>query len=238
MHLLMQLFKMEMKQGESMQTYVDRLNHAVRKLINTGFQLDDKVALLLARLTPAYSLVQDQILHSMQTVDYKKIMKQLISRDVMTKSIAEDCHFLHYVPGGYNAVAQIMNLGPAVPPPRNLAGPTPASNGRPASAVKSRRCKNFNTPEWELGTPVAPSYEEPYPLGGLPGRFMPRNEPPPPSPATGFGALASAKISVDGSLAGAIIGKGGVNSKQIRRETGRSFPSVIMSPIPTLRTLN
>ncbi|GAB2221535.1 hypothetical protein Droror1_Dr00012719 [Drosera rotundifolia] len=146
----------------------------------------------------------------------------------------ESCHFLHYVPGGYNAVAQIMNLGPAVPPPRNLAGPTPASNGGPASTVKSRMCKNFNTPEgcrygdkchfahaeWELGTPVAPSYEEPYPLGGLPGRFMPRNEPPPPGPTTGFGASASAKIPVDGSLAGAIIGKGGVNSKQICRETG------------------
>ncbi|GAB2273726.1 hypothetical protein Dimus_039044 [Dionaea muscipula] len=92
MHLLMQLFKVEMKQGESVQAYVDRFSHAVRKLTNTGFQLDDemKVALLLARLAFAYSLVRDQILHSMQTVDYKKIMEQLISRDVVAKIIAEE----------------------------------------------------------------------------------------------------------------------------------------------------
>ncbi|KAG8058359.1 hypothetical protein GUJ93_ZPchr0002g25414 [Zizania palustris] len=35
-----------------------------------------------------------------------------------------------------------------------------------------------------------------------------------------FGASATAKISVDASLAGGIIGRGGVNTKQIYRVTG------------------
>ena len=52
----------------------------------------------------------------------------------------------------------------------------------------------------------------------------PRFEPPPPAPvaaaAASFGAEATAKISVDASLSGAIIGKGGVNTKQICRLTG------------------
>jgi len=39
-------------------------------------------------------------------------------------------------------------------------------------------------------------------------------------PAGNFGASATAKISVDASLAGGIIGKGGVNTKQISRITG------------------
>jgi hypothetical protein len=39
-------------------------------------------------------------------------------------------------------------------------------------------------------------------------------------PPSTFGASATAKISVDASLAGAIIGKGGVNTKHISRMTG------------------
>jgi hypothetical protein len=40
-------------------------------------------------------------------------------------------------------------------------------------------------------------------------------------PQTGsFGASATAKVSVDAALAGGIIGKGGVNTKQICRVTG------------------
>lgn len=43
-----------------------------------------------------------------------------------------------------------------------------------------------------------------------------------PSMATpaSFGASATAKISIDASLAGVIIGRGGVNTKQISRVTG------------------
>ncbi|XP_020594144.1 zinc finger CCCH domain-containing protein 14-like, partial [Phalaenopsis equestris] len=44
--------------------------------------------------------------------------------------------------------------------------------------------------------------------------------PPGLGPAASFGASATAKISVDASLAGAIIGKGGVNTKQVCRLTG------------------
>ncbi|XP_044507557.1 zinc finger CCCH domain-containing protein 14-like [Mangifera indica] len=143
----------------------------------------------------------------------------------------ESCHFLHHFPGGYNAVAQMMNLAPAVPPPsRNMAAALP-SNG---SAFKSRLCNKFNSAEgckfgdkchfahgdWELGKPIAPSHEDPHGMVPLPGRMGRRMESPAPGAAASFGALATAKISVDASLAGAIIGKGGRNSKQICRETG------------------
>ncbi|WOH03237.1 hypothetical protein DCAR_0522633 [Daucus carota subsp. sativus] len=174
----------------------------------------------------------------------------------------EGCHFLHYYPGGYNAVAQVMNLEP-------IPAAQTASNGS-SPAVKSRLCNNYNTAdgckfgdqchfahgEWELGRPIPQSNEDARDIGIIPGRFggrieqspaygaMPgrfggriehpvapasgalsgrfggRTEQPPVAPASTFGASATAKISVDGSLAGAIIGKGGMNSKQICRETG------------------
>ncbi|XP_019056326.1 PREDICTED: zinc finger CCCH domain-containing protein 36-like isoform X2 [Tarenaya hassleriana] len=56
--------------------------------------------------------------------------------------------------------------------------------------------------------------------GSGPGRYSGRTEHAPPGPVSSFGASATAKISVDASLAGAIIGKGGINSKQICRQTG------------------
>ncbi|TXG57956.1 hypothetical protein EZV62_015785 [Acer yangbiense] len=151
----------------------------------------------------------------------------------------ESCHFLHYVPGGYNAVAQMMNLAPAMPPPsRNMGATPPTSNGSSGSAVKTRFCNKFNSAEgckfgdkchfahgdWELGKPIAPSHDDPRAMGPFPGRMGGRMEPPAPGPGPGpaasFGASATAKVSVDASLAGAIIGKGGVNSKQICRQTG------------------
>lgn len=155
----------------------------------------------------------------------------------------EGCHFLHYVPGGYSAVAQMTNLGNPVvhaPPTRGPMAPQiPDSHGPPASAVKTRMCNKFNTAEGckfgdkchfahgerELGKPFLPSHD--VPMGGAPpmgpGRMAGRMEPPPPvgfGAAASFGASATAKISVDASLAGAIIGKGGVNTKQICRQTG------------------
>lgn len=176
----------------------------------------------------------------------------------------ESCHFLHYYPGGYNAVAQLMNLEP-------IPAAQTAMNGS-SSAVKSRLCNKYNTTEgckfgdkchfahgeWELGRPIPPD-EDSRDIGAIPGRFGGRTEPPvapasgaisgrfggrmeqplfapasgaisgrfggrieqtPVAPASTFGASSTAKISVDGSLAGAIIGKGGMNSKQICRETG------------------
>ncbi|XP_008805470.1 zinc finger CCCH domain-containing protein 31-like [Phoenix dactylifera] len=150
----------------------------------------------------------------------------------------EGCHFLHYVPGGIQAVAQMTNLGnPAVPPPaRNPMVPPAFSDGPPGPAVKTRLCNKYNTAEGckfgekchfahgerELGKPIVPSQDGPIapPTGG---RLASRLEPPPPvglPAAASFGASATAKISVDASLAGAIIGKGGVNTKQICRITG------------------
>lgn len=141
----------------------------------------------------------------------------------------ENCHFLHYFPGGYNAVAQMMNL-PPVSSVRNPSAPSTIQNGSSAPATKSKMCNKYNTAEgckfgdkchfahgaWELGKPIASSQE---PITSRFGNHM-----EPPSPPAGvvasFGASATAKISVDASLAGAIIGKGGVNSKQICRETG------------------
>ncbi|KAH0723549.1 hypothetical protein KY285_006092 [Solanum tuberosum] len=141
----------------------------------------------------------------------------------------ESCHFLHYVPGGYSAVTQMMKLTPA-PSLRNAAAP-PNSNGN-APSMKTKLCNKFNTAEgckfgdkcnyahgeWEIGKHTIPSQEDPRAMGfgSMPGRFGGgRGE-----PAASFGTSATAKISVDASLAGAIIGKGGVNSKQICRQTG------------------
>ncbi|KAF5474056.1 zinc finger CCCH domain-containing protein 14-like [Juglans microcarpa x Juglans regia] len=163
----------------------------------------------------------------------------------------ESCHFLHYVPGGYNAVAQMMNLAPAVPAAsRNMAGPPTIQNGS-TPAVKTRMCNKYNTAEgckfgdkchfahndWELGKPIAPSHEDPRAMGPIPGRMGSRMELAPPGPAASFGASATAKISVDASLAGAIIGKGGVNSKQICRQTGAKLSIRDHESDPNLRNI-
>ncbi|CAH2073808.1 unnamed protein product [Thlaspi arvense] len=90
----------------------------------------------------------------------------------------DNCHFLHYVPGGYNASSHLTNLG------------------QPVSQVSRNMQRS-----------------------GGPGRFSGRGDPR-AGPVSSFGASATAKISVDASLAGAIIGKGGIHSKQICRQTG------------------
>ncbi|XP_042514828.1 zinc finger CCCH domain-containing protein 14-like [Macadamia integrifolia] len=167
----------------------------------------------------------------------------------------EGCHFLHYVPGGINAVAQMTNLGgnPALPPTsRNPVGPPPISDGN-SPVVKTRMCNKFNTAEGcrfgdkchfahgerELGKPYAPSHDDPRMMGPMTGRLGGRMEPPPPglSAAASFGASATAKISVDASLAGAIIGKAGVNSKQICRFTGAKLAIREHESDPNLRNI-
>ncbi|KAJ6304160.1 hypothetical protein OIU77_017937 [Salix suchowensis] len=140
----------------------------------------------------------------------------------------ESCHFLHHVPGGYKAVAQMVNLGPTVTVPA-------VPNSSAPSAVKSRLCKKYNSAEgckfgdkchfahgeWELGKAFVPSHNDPRAAGNVPGLLGGRVEPPPPAPATSFGVYdTTTRISVDASLAGSIIGKGGVHSKQICRQTG------------------
>lgn len=156
----------------------------------------------------------------------------------------ESCHFLHYVPGGFKAVSQMQNLGgnpplPNLPPPRNYSAGSSAFPDSPSPTVKNRLCNKFNSAEgckfgdkchfahgeWELGKPSIPSYEDPRAFSmhraGGGGRYehphLSRPQGPPPS---SFGASATAKISVDVKLTGAIIGKNGVNSKQVSRLTG------------------
>jgi len=153
----------------------------------------------------------------------------------------EGCHFLHFVPGGYNAVAQMTNMpNPALAPPARgpMGPPIPDTRGPALPAVKTKMCNKYNTAEGckfgdkcnfahgerELGKPILPYHDgpmAPQPMGF--GRMGRLEQPPLPAgmgvPAS-FGASATAKISVDASLAGAIIGKGGVNTKHICRVTG------------------
>lgn len=133
----------------------------------------------------------------------------------------------------------MLNLGGApVPPPARVPAPPPSfPDNSAAPAGKSKLCNKFNTPEgcrygdkchfahgeWELGRPSIPSYEDPRGMGPMSGRMASRMEPPPPghgSGAVNFGTSATAKVSIDAALAGPIIGKSGINSKQICRVTG------------------
>ncbi|KAJ0263874.1 Zinc finger CCCH domain-containing protein 36 [Hirschfeldia incana] len=70
-----------------------------------------------------------------------------------------------------------------------------------------------------MGSPMSQVSRNMQGSGGGGGRFSGRGESG-PGHVSSFGASATAKISVDASLAGAIIGKGGVSSKQICRQTG------------------
>lgn len=148
----------------------------------------------------------------------------------------ENCHFLHFFPGGYKAVSQVMNLAP--PPALNISkGPLPIQNGSSPTTVKTKLCNKFLSGEGckyndkchfahgekELGRPISISHSQEdsrATIGAIPSHFGARPEPPIQGLAASFGASATAKISVAASLAGAIIGKGGVNSKQICRQTG------------------
>ncbi|KAL8459829.1 hypothetical protein ACS0TY_030902 [Phlomoides rotata] len=164
----------------------------------------------------------------------------------------ENCHFLHYVPGGYNAVAHMMNLAPAPSPtPRIAPGSHPVQNGSGPGNVKTKVCNKYKTAEgckfgdkchfahgeWELGKPIAHPHEDPRAMGPIPGRYGGRVEPPMSGPAASFGASATAKISVDASLAGAVIGKGGVNSKQICRQTGAKLSVKDHETDPNIRNI-
>ncbi|KAJ7979045.1 Zinc finger CCCH domain-containing protein 14 [Quillaja saponaria] len=166
----------------------------------------------------------------------------------------EGCHFLHYVPGGI--VSQMTNVGSNNSLPqvgRNSAVSPSFPDDSSPPAVKTRMCNKYNTAdgckfgdkchfahgEWELGKPMASSYEDHRASGRIPGRIGGWMEPPPPThtAAASFGASATAKISVDASLAGAIIGKNGVNSKQICRVTGAKLSIRDHESDPNLRNI-
>lgn len=155
-------------------------------------------------------------------------------------------------------MSQMINIGgnQAHPPAaRNSAAPPPSfPDGSSPPAVKTRLCNKYNTAEgckfgdkchfahgeWELGKPTAPSYDDHQRgMGPVPGRIGGRMEPPPPAhgPAASFGLSSTAKISVAASLAGAIIGKNGVNSKQICRVTGAKLSIRDHESDPNLRNI-
>uniref|UniRef100_A0A0D6R3W9 C3H1-type domain-containing protein n=1 Tax=Araucaria cunninghamii TaxID=56994 RepID=A0A0D6R3W9_ARACU len=158
----------------------------------------------------------------------------------------ENCHFSHYVPGGVNAIDHMTNLGSGLgAASKKTTGVLPSDQTFPPSSYKTRLCSNYSTAEGcrfgdkchfahgekELGKGNLLGHDlknerTAGPLGnrllpgGLDGKLGGRyREATPPAAAT-FGLSSTAKISVDASLAGAIIGKGGVNSKQICRITG------------------
>jgi hypothetical protein len=134
----------------------------------------------------------------------------------------------------------------AMGPAHHYSMPDPTSAPSPTTpSVKTKLCTKYNTAEGckfgdkchyahgerELGKSVSASHshsnrmqQAPPAYGmGAPSGFSHggRYDHPAPGPAPGsFGASATAKISVEASLAGAIIGKGGVNTKQICRVTG------------------
>lgn len=173
----------------------------------------------------------------------------------------EACHFLHYVPGGIKVVSQMMNVAgnPTLPQPaRNSAAPPSFPDGSSPPAVKTRLCNKFKSAEgckfgdkchfahgeWELGKPTAPSYEDPRAMGPMPGRMGGRVESHPSNhhqsshrAMASFGTSATAKILVDASLTGAIIGKNGVNSKHICRVTGAKLSIKEHDSDPTRRNI-
>ncbi|XP_073311671.1 zinc finger CCCH domain-containing protein 14-like [Primulina huaijiensis] len=144
-------------------------------------------------------------------------------------AFGDSCHFLHYIPG-YNAHTQLANMGGhnAVPG-RNVEFPD-----GPAPTMRTKMCNRINTPEgcrfgdkchfahseMELGKSPAPGYEDPRSLGPMGGSSRWRESLPHGMSVGSFGASATAKISINSSLAGPIIGKHGANSKQICRQTG------------------
>ncbi|XBH77890.1 zinc finger CCCH domain-containing protein 14-like [Triticum dicoccoides] len=106
----------------------------------------------------------------------------------------EDCLFTHDFPGGYQAVANLGSLG----------GEAPSQD------------------EKELSEPLSQDKSAPPHIErGTAGRHAPPLAPNPGTAApAGFGAPATARITVDASLAGAVIGRGGATIREISRASG------------------
>ncbi|RVX11018.1 hypothetical protein VitviT2T_016567 [Vitis vinifera] len=118
-------------------------------------------------------------------------------------------------------------------------------------ADNSKMCNKFNTTEgckfgdkchfahgkWELSKPLAPYHDDPRAIGSIPGSLAGRIESSPIDPVASFGASAITKISVDASLVEAIIGKGGVNSKQICSQTGAKLSIREHDSDPNMRNI-
>ncbi|XP_047076631.1 zinc finger CCCH domain-containing protein 14-like [Lolium rigidum] len=150
----------------------------------------------------------------------------------------EGCHFLHCFPDGHQAVAKMSNLGgPAFadPPRRMTVGPA-VPNGALTLTFKTRLCNKYDTSdgckwgdkchfahgEGELGKHMFMNNSMPPHVGPKPTSHSapPAMLTPGMTTPASFGASATAKISVDAPLVGAIIGKGGINTKYISRVSG------------------
>ncbi|KAL2251895.1 UNVERIFIED_CONTAM: Zinc finger CCCH domain-containing protein 14 [Sesamum indicum] len=144
----------------------------------------------------------------------------------------------------------MMNLALS-PATRTKVVPPPIQNGSTPATVKTKLCNKYSRTEgckyhdkfhfahgeWELGKPIIQAQEDPRAIGAIPGCFVARAKPPVPGPAGSFSASATTKITVDASLAGAIIGKGGVNSKQISRQMGAKLAIQEHETDPNLRNI-
>ncbi|WOG86413.1 hypothetical protein DCAR_0205617 [Daucus carota subsp. sativus] len=121
----------------------------------------------------------------------------------------EGCHFLHYVPGGYSAVGQMTNHGG--PTARNPGLPSFAD--APSPTLKTKICTKYNSPEGcKFGDKCRFAHKDEF---GRPG-FEDRRS---------FGSMPQYGRRAEAPSPGCITcwanyGKGGVNSKQICRETG------------------
>ncbi|PNT66087.1 hypothetical protein BRADI_3g06957v3, partial [Brachypodium distachyon] len=114
----------------------------------------------------------------------------------------ENCRFIHYFPGSYQAPAdppRSISWGPAVPDD-SLTQTAERKLGKYMS-------KDNSVPLLREQRPTDHCTPQQAPIHGTVS-------------AASFGASATAKISVAASLAGAIIGRGGVNIKQISRDSG------------------
>lgn len=105
----------------------------------------------------------------------------------------EDCQYLHYFPGGLRAVQQMAGRSnPApVPPARNpFAPPPPLRNTAFGPVLKLRMCNKYNTSEGcKFGERCCFAHG--------------RQE---------LGKTVTFKMSVDASIVGIVIGKGGINT--------------------------
>jgi hypothetical protein len=151
----------------------------------------------------------------------------------------------------------MINVGssPAIPPiGRNPNVPPSFPDGSSPPVAKTRLCNKFNTAEgrkfgdkchfahgeWELGRPTVPAYEDTRAMGQMQSSSVDgRIEPPPPAhgAAAGFGVSATAKVNINATLARAIIGKNGVNSKQICHITGAKLSIREHDSDPNLRNI-
>ncbi|CAN1307157.1 Zinc finger CCCH domain-containing protein 14 [Linum perenne] len=146
-----------------------------------------------------------------------------------------------------------MNKPPPAPKPKIVPPNQPVPNGSTPPAIKTRICSKYNTAEgckygdkchfahgeWDLGRPAIPPHNDHHSMttGGLPVHILTHTEPTRPASILGFGDTATAKVSIDASLAGSIIGKGGVNSKQICGQTGAKLSIREHETDPNLRNI-